>query len=324
MKKSLACLLLILVCAAARADVQVYSSGAATVPGSEWSASHPLTTFAVWGSDSLKLSLPNLPTHGKVTVSFSLALKGWMGNDKNTGGASIFDLASDAQPILHTTFGGADTTSPAAQAYPGQYPGSGYPAWYGCTVIIPAGDVHTGPATYGINLSYTVNDSRPSVAFVFSGINLSYEYWQLSNVTVTVDAAPLPKISDQAVYRPSTGEWFFHKSNGDGACVQWGGPGDVPVPGDYLGKGSPQLAVYRPSTCEWFILGPSGLVKVQWGGPGDIPMPGDYLGLGRVLIAIFRPATQQWFIRQDNGTPLVLSWGTTGDVPIAMKAPTGF
>jgi hypothetical protein len=114
--------------------------------------------------------------------------------------------------------------------------------------------------------------------------------------------------TDIAVYRRSTGEWF-----GTGhATVQWGGLGDIPVPGDYNGDGTSERAVYRPSTGEWFV---NGHATVQWGGLGDIPVPGDYNGDGTTERAVYRPSTGQWFVQGQ----VPVHWGGLGDVPVPGK-----
>src|SRR3954447_891989 len=77
---------------------------------------------------------------------------------------------------------------------------------------------------------------------------------------------------------------------------QFGGPGDIPVPGDYGGDGKASPAVFRPSTDEWFITGSRGGQVLQFGGPGDIPVPGDYFGDGKTDPAVYRPSTGQWII----------------------------
>lgn len=115
----------------------------------------------------------------------------------------------------------------------------------------------------------------------------------------TADPAHLPPNVDDAI-PPLT------------AIVQ---PGDIPVPGDYLGKGYTQPAIVQPK-------GPKGT-----GGPmspptwystafnpfpipsfveGDQPLPpGDYLGDGNRHVGFFRPSTRQWWIiDQKTGTIL--------------------
>ena len=66
------------------------------------------------------------------------------------------------------------------------------------------------------------------------------------------------QLSDVAVYRPSTGEWFFLTSTSNFTKfyrLQWGTDGDVPMPGKYTTPHVMQIAVYRPSSGEWFIYG---------------------------------------------------------------------
>ena len=111
--------------------------------------------------------------------------------------------------------------------------------------------------------------------------------------------------SDLAVWRPSTGVWWIR---GVGS-VQWGLPGDVPVPADYTGDGRTDLAVWRPSTGTWFLR---GVGTVRWGLPGDVPVAGDFTGDGRTDLAVWRPSSGTWYVR---GLASV-QWGLPGDVPV--------
>ena len=87
-----------------------------------------------------------------------------------------------------------------------------------------------------------------------------------------------------------------------GPPVQFGGAGDVPVPGDYDGDGKTDFAVYRPSTGEWFIFGTaSGFQTRVFGSPassglGDTPVPADFDGDGKTDLAVYRKATGEWFV----------------------------
>jgi len=54
----------------------------------------------------------------------------------------------------------------------------------------------------------------------------------------------------------------------------WGMNGDIPVPGDFDGDRTTDIAVFRPSTGVWQILYSSNGTSAfqQWGLTGDIPV----------------------------------------------------
>ena len=93
--------------------------------------------------------------------------------------------------------------------------------------------------------------------------------------------------SDLAVWRASTGTWFWIVSStayayGDQQVRQWGSQaaGDVPLVGDFDGDGRADLAVWRPSNGIWSWLtsssgySPAAAGVRQWGigSLGDVPM----------------------------------------------------
>ena len=112
--------------------------------------------------------------------------------------------------------------------------------------------------------------------------------------------------------------------------------GDVPVAGDWSGRGTTQVGLYRPSTGQWF-LDRSGnrkwnkckkdLCVESFGSPGDIPVAGDWNGTAIMKIGVFRPSTGEWFLDL-NGNGVwdgptvdlyVSNYGLPGDVPVVGK-----
>ena len=136
--------------------------------------------------------------------------------------------------------------------------------------------------------------------------------------------------ADPAVFRPDNGGgtsyWFIRRSSTDYAdsyWVNWGIPGDIPVPGYYDTDRLADPAVFRPSTGQWFVnrssTGYADAIAIQWGVAGDIPVPADYDGDRRTDIAIYRPSTGQWFIKRSDSefvTVAATQWGAADDVPV--------
>ena len=97
------------------------------------------------------------------------------------------------------------------------------------------------------------------------------------------------------------------------ANVQWGAPGDIPVPGDYNADRRTEIAVFRPADGGWYLQ-QSG-AAVAWGRSGDIPVAGDYNGDGATDLAVFRTSDGvggSWLIR-NVGT---FALGLRGDIPV--------
>lgn len=126
-------------------------------------------------------------------------------------------------------------------------------------------------------------------------------------------------ITDLAVYRASTGEWFVNRTKLGGIRYWFGGDSsDVPVPGDYDGDKIADISVYRVSTGEWLLYGSKiGFVNAKFTVPGlDMPIPADYDGDGITDVAVYRPTTRQWIINRSRWGWLVVSFGGSDDMPI--------
>ena len=133
--------------------------------------------------------------------------------------------------------------------------------------------------------------------------------------------------ADEAVFRPNVDSdadgtadsalWIIRQSSdGDVRQVRFGAPTDLPVPADYDGDGTTEVATFRPDSdltagaSEWFILPSSGATayRTPFGSPrDDDPVPADYDGDGKADLATFRSESDltddsaEWFILPSSG-----------------------
>lgn len=96
--------------------------------------------------------------------------------------------------------------------------------------------------------------------------------------------------------------------------IHWGQAGDIPVPADYNGDRTTDIATWRPSDGMWRIL--NGPPPIHWGESEDIPVPADYDGDGKVDVAIWRPRDGSWWVALRTGYFLHQQLGAMGDVPL--------
>ena len=202
----------------------------------------------------------------------------------------------------------------------------------------------------------TTDDENLQIVADVSGLYRAHVYGyngaqNVYSLAVTVTPGPSTTVAwpdfdgdgsaDRAIFRPASGGWHVHNGaitylglsgdapvpgdyNGDGTtelAVYRGGawyiegqapqylgtPSDIPVPGDYNGDGTTELAVYRGGA--WYI---EGQAPQYLGTPSDIPVPGDYNGDGTTELAVFRPAVGGWYV---DGAPTEY-FGLSGDVPV--------
>jgi len=112
--------------------------------------------------------------------------------------------------------------------------------------------------------------------------------------------------------------------------IQFGHRGDIPMPADYNGDGTTDLAVYRPAKGEWIIRFSQKEVKrIDFQIPNGIPISGDFDGDGASDIAFYtRGNPSIWYILPSglsesarnyfpNGLNAIssISWGNDKELP---------
>jgi parallel beta-helix repeat protein len=182
-----------------------------------------------------------------------------------------------------------------------------------------------GAAEAGLNPEFTLH--RPSTAMFFmdydsgDGVpNRVIHYGIPGDVGLLADVDG-DTLADVIVYRG--GGWLIDLRN-DGSVdmnLALGGPSDIPVAADFLGKGKAGIGVYRPSTGTWFLDrdldGSAEHVSTYGGAGGDLPVVADYNGDGLADRAIYNSGV--WSIDFGfNGTTDTVSYlGTATDWPFA-------
>ena len=132
-------------------------------------------------------------------------------------------------------------------------------------------------------------------------------------------------------WRPSNGTWYIRRWDGSSFTVNWGWPGDIPVPGNYAGVagGKAQLAVVRKpamsgaALARWFLLSPDRTTStmVEWGDNRDAFLTADIDNNGRDDLISFRSSDGQWLIHHMGpGTPRTITFGQNGDIPLTYRS----
>lgn len=156
-------------------------------------------------------------------------------------------------------------------------------------------------------------DRKRSSIVVFggrSGSGNNSDFWQFGpyrHINAAAADYDGDGSADPTVFNTATGEWKIY----EGTAIRFGEGTDIPVPGDYKGKGKAQIAYYRPSNKSWKIKG----VKIVTGLPtgiADYPVPGDYDGDGKDDIAFYKPATSSFYVHKQFERIV----GQPGDMPV--------
>jgi hypothetical protein len=129
-------------------------------------------------------------------------------------------------------------------------------------------------------------------------------------------ATPTPKPTATPTPKPTA--TLTPSATPPSSTVQWGVPGDIPVPKDYDGDGRADIAVWRPGEANWYFLGRPNTdpyVKI-WAIPTDKPVSDDYDGDGRADLGVWRPITGVWFISNSSTPPSARKLGKSLDVTV--------
>lgn len=144
--------------------------------------------------------------------------------------------------------------------------------------------------------------------------------------------------TDPALFRPSTGEWFlylpFQKTKKKIEMriieVQFGQPGDVPVPGNWDGDPNNQtdLAIYNVVSGKWTVAvynekkdkwvqkkklrKPKKQLLLNYGDIGDVPLQADYDGDGRIDHALYIRSNSMWKVLDQYE----IEFGEHGEYPV--------
>jgi hypothetical protein len=143
------------------------------------------------------------------------------------------------------------------------------------------------------------------------------------------DGKPLGKApSGIGVYEISTARWLLRNElssgNPDAGDFRYGGPGLIPITGDWNGDGVFTPGVYEISTGRWLLRDENSAGRPDagdffYGGPGLIPITGDWSGTGKTGIGVYEISTGRWLLKNTpgNGRPdFDFFYGGPGLIPV--------
>ena len=148
-----------------------------------------------FANEAVKLSLSNLPAHGKVTVELDLYIvDSWDGSNttKPGNGPDIVTITVGGTRVLHSTFSNVNGVDDHRQSYPDTYPGPLHDAATGAisknTLGYTEGSAHHNRDSI-YRFRFEVDHTASSLIVEIKGTNITPppdEWWGLDNIRVTV------------------------------------------------------------------------------------------------------------------------------------------
>jgi probable HAF family extracellular repeat protein len=183
----------------------VYTNNFEGTVGPEWSKSTVETTpigarkfLGQFGSETVSLTLTNLPLHWQIQVSFDLfIINSWDGNGNFCCGPDIWELSTgDGNSLLRTTFSNTGGSG-NRQSYPGTFPSGDYPGKSGAVEQNVLGFPGVEGAPSSIDAVYHISHTFYSIAnsitlqFAAEGLQIiADESWGIDNIKVEVISLP--------------------------------------------------------------------------------------------------------------------------------------
>ena len=143
----------------------------------------------------------------------------------------------------------------------------------------------------------------------------------------TTDIAVYQEVAGLPYYE--AGQWFIYSlTKGFLPSVVWGNANCVPVPADYDGDGTTDIAVYNPTTGRWYVRYSSGAAPSSflWGNLACDPLAHDVNGDGAKEFTVYHygsaiPTAADWYMSSymNAGVPLVppVNIGDPTSVPVS-------
>ncbi len=108
-----------------------------------------------------------------------------------------------------------------------------------------------------------------------------------------------------------------NSSNGEIQSIQIGSTGDIPVSGNFNGKGGVEVGTFNPTTATWNLHYGSGDKTVQFGKAGAVPVPGNYSSTKCTDLATFSRSDGSWrFLNCEDDITYKYIFGGAGSIPV--------